>query len=402
MTASRSRGRVLLLSPQPYFQWRGSPIRVSFNVRALVANGYDVDLLVMPVGEDLETEGSRTFRTPNVLGVRDLPIGPSPAKAVLDIFLFFKAWSLARKNSYDVMHGIEEAGFLTLLLGGLFRTAVVYEKHSDPASYRKGFLRNLVMSLYAGIERITMRGADAVIGTGPGLVEGSRTAAPEVPACHIFDIPSSLAEADEAATAAIGARLRRRPGEILVTYVGSFAVYQGIDLLFDSMPLAAADERIRFVVIGGSDGEIETRRDRLREQGIDGKASLIGKVPPDELPNYLAASDILLSPRVAGRNTPLKILDYLKAARPIVATDNEANRLILNDDLAVLVAPSARGLADGILELAGDPVRREQLGRRGRRLIDEKYNFENFRSRLADCYDGLRKKGAVPYEQRKE
>jgi hypothetical protein len=115
---------------------------VSFNVKALVANGYDVDLLAMPVGEEREEEGSRTFRVPNVLGVRDLPIGPSPAKAVLDVFLFFKAWRLARRNSYDIIHGIEEAGFLAVVLGRLFGAGVVYEKHSDPASYRRGFGRS--------------------------------------------------------------------------------------------------------------------------------------------------------------------------------------------------------------------------------------------------------------------
>lgn len=386
-------GRVLLLSPQPYFQWRGSPIRVSFNVRALVANGWAVDLLAMPVGDDLAIEGARTFRVPNVLGVRDLPIGPSPAKAFLDVFLFFKAWQLARRNSYDVIHGIEEAGFLALLLGGLFRTGVVYEKHSDPASYRKGLFRSLVMSLYGAVERITMRGADAVIGTGPGLVEAGRRDAPETPAFHIFDIPSSLAEAEPGRTQEVRETLRKSTDEIIVTYVGSFAVYQGIDLLFDSMPHALeGSDAVRFVVIGGSDDEISRRRRQLEEKGIARRVSLVGKVPPDELPDYLAASDILLSPRMAGHNTPLKLLDYLKAGRPVVATDNEANRLILDEEVAVLVEPTPRKLADGILRLATDGTLRNTLGTRGRRLIDEEYNFENFRSRLADCYDRVCRK----------
>ena len=49
--------RVLLISPQPFFQWRGSPLRVRFNAQALAELGYDVDLLVMPVGDDLALPG---------------------------------------------------------------------------------------------------------------------------------------------------------------------------------------------------------------------------------------------------------------------------------------------------------------------------------------------------------
>lgn len=153
---------------------------MSFNLRALVKCGFKIDLLAMPVGEDLEIAGSRTCRVPNVLGMRKLPIGPSPAKAFLGIFLFFKALSMCRKHSYDVIHGIEEAGFLAVMLGRLSGAAVVYEKHSDPASYRGGLLRNIVMSLYGGVEKVTMRRSTAVI--GPGLVATSRETTPGVPA----------------------------------------------------------------------------------------------------------------------------------------------------------------------------------------------------------------------------
>ena len=34
--------KVLFISPQPFFQWRGSPIRVAFNLQALADEGYEV------------------------------------------------------------------------------------------------------------------------------------------------------------------------------------------------------------------------------------------------------------------------------------------------------------------------------------------------------------------------
>ena len=50
-----------------------------------------------------------------------------------------------------------------------------------------------------------------------------------------------------------------------------------------------------------------------------------------ELADYLAAADILLSPRLGSVNTPLKLLDYLKAGRAIVATATAANRMVVGE-----------------------------------------------------------------------
>ena len=114
--------------------------------------------------------------------------------------------------------------------------------------------------------------------------------------------------------------------------------------------------------------------------------AFVGKVPPDELPCWLAASDIVLSPRIAGVNTPLKLLDYLKVGRAIVATDHEANRLILDEKTALLVPIDSEAFAEGVASLAADRARREEIGSRGRRLVDETYNFGVFRAGLAKVH----------------
>ena len=138
--------RVLLISPQPFFQWRGSPLRVQFNAQALSELGFAVDLLVMPVGEDKAIPGVTLHRARNILGVRNLAIGPSLPKAILDLALFAKAAALARANRYAVIHAIEDAGPIGVCLARRHRTRLIFEKHSDPASYKKGFLRNLIMA----------------------------------------------------------------------------------------------------------------------------------------------------------------------------------------------------------------------------------------------------------------
>ena len=402
MSAAPARKpRILFMASQPFFEWRGSPIRLGFDAMAMARNGYDVDFLTLPVGERREVEGVRIVRAPNLIRARKIPIGPSLPKFFFDFVFLFQGLGMAVRRRYDIVHGVEDAGMVALVVGRLARAKVVFEKHSDPASYagKKGAMR-LVMRAYAAVERFVMRHADAVIGTGPGLVRQVRALAPKTPATVVSDIPSSLAEPDPDGVRRARAKLEElapgnsredgAPAPVFATYVGSFATYQGIDLLFAAMPPALrACPALRFAVIGGTPQEIAERRAALAAEGLADRVAFVGKVPPDELPSWLAASDILLSPRVAGVNTPLKLLDYLKVGRAIVATDHEANRLILDETTALLVPLAPEAFADGVAALARDRARREAIGSRGRRLVDEKYNFGVFRAGLAKVHGAV-------------
>jgi len=379
--------RILLISPQPFFQWRGSPIRVGFDLQALVELGYEVDFLTLPVGEEKEIPGVRIIRVPNLFRVRTVPIGPSAVKLAFDVLLLLKGLSLAVHRRYDVIHGVEDAGAVGVVIAAVTRSKLVFEKHSDPSSYNKGFLRSILMKVYAAVERRTARYSDAVIGTGPGLVEQVRNMNVCNQVFAIPHIPSSLLEAESKKTEEVRLSMKKHPNEVLAMYVGSFAVYQGVDLMFEAIArIAGGSIAVRFIIIGGTPDEIEERKQWLKVNSAEDPVSFLGKIPPDELPAYLAASDILLSPRLGGVNTPLKILDYFKARGAIVATDVESNRLLLNDETAIFTPVDAAGFAAGIQKAVEDEGLRKRIATNGRKLIDEKYNFREFSRVLGECY----------------
>ncbi|MBQ7666619.1 MAG: glycosyltransferase family 4 protein [Kiritimatiellae bacterium] len=379
--------RVLFIASQPYFEWRGSPIRLRFDLMALSQSGFDVDFLTLPIGEDRPVDGVRIVRCPNPFFARRIAIGPSPLKLAFDCIMFVEALFMVCRRRYDVVHGVEDCGVLALALARLCRAKAVFEKHSDAGSYKRG----LLIRAYSAVERFVMRRADAVIGTGPGLVRqvealGEKAAK----AFCVSDIPSSLAEPDAAAASAARARFAAGPGDVLACYVGSFASYQGIDLLFSSIPPALEKApNLKFVIVGGTPDEIAQRREFLRGRGCEDRVVFAGKIPPDDLPSALAACDILLSPRIQGLNTPLKLLDYLKVARAIVATDHPANRLILDESVARFAPPDAGSFASAVSALALDGAARAALSSRCRHLVDERYNFAVFKRGIAAVYTAI-------------
>jgi glycosyltransferase involved in cell wall biosynthesis len=363
---------------------------VGFDLLALGELGYEVDLLTLPIGEDKAVPGVRILRLPNLIGIRQISIGPSFAKLIFDFIMLFSALRLVSRNQYHAIHGVEDAAAVGVLVSKFAGIPLVFEKHSDPGSYKHGGLKNIIMSLYAKVEGWTIRRAAAVIGTGKGLVDQAETIKPGIAAHHIMDIPSSLIEADPEKAQRARASLQQSPDETLVLYVGSFAAYQGIDLLFEAIPIVLKECPLaRFVIYGGSEEEWTVRKRHLESLGLSKQVTFAGFIDPDELPHTLAGMDILLSPRITGTNTPLKLLDYLKAGRVIVATDTEANRLILDETVCILGKPEPAEYAQAICLAIQDPERRQRISSKGHDLISSTYNYAEFKNRLADCYTGV-------------
>lgn len=381
--------KILFIASQPFFEKRGSPIRLGFDLLSLSELGYKVDFLTLPIGEDREIPNVTIHRAPNPFNAKKISIGPSPLKLFFDTLLFFMALSCAMKNKYAVIHGVEDCGLIALIVGRLFRTSVVFERHSDPASYgnAKG-IKGLLVRIYSKVEKFVMRSSDAVICTGPGLVENAIKYGRASRACLIPDIPSSLAEAERDEISGLRSKFVSDANEVLICYVGSFAVYQGIDLLFASIPLVLKkDPKARFVIIGGSEKEIAERKAALKSEGLESRVNFAGFIDPDQLPTYLSSMDILLSPRISGMNTPLKLLDYLKASVAIVATDCEANRLILDSKTAMLTRLTPESFAGGILRLSSDPDLRYRLTEGGKAILASRHNFAFFKDGLRQCYE---------------
>jgi glycosyltransferase involved in cell wall biosynthesis len=69
---------------------------------------------------------------------------------------------------------------------------------------------------------------------------------------------------------------------------------------------------------------------------------------------YLQSAQVLVSPRIYGTNTPLKIYENLSMGRVIVATRIWSHTQVLDDTVCYLVEPDAASLAGGLLSALTD------------------------------------------------
>jgi glycosyltransferase involved in cell wall biosynthesis len=114
-----------------------------------------------------------------------------------------------------------------------------------------------------------------------------------------------------------------------------------------------------------------------------------GERQAEEIPIFLQAADVLASPRSRGTNTPLKIYQYLRAGRPIVATRLVTHTQVLSDDTAILTGATPAEFAAGILDAIGNPARAAELGRRAKELAATKYSDEAYVERTRQACAAL-------------
>ena len=97
-----------------------------------------------------------------------------------------------------------------------------------------------------------------------------------------------------------------------------------------------------------------------------------------------------MSPRIKGINTPLKIFSYLHSGKALLATDLPTHTQVLDNQAAMLAAPSPEEFSKAMLRLTEDENLRAQLGISGRRLIDERFSYAVFRQTANSLFDWLK------------
>jgi glycosyltransferase involved in cell wall biosynthesis len=176
----------------------------------------------------------------------------------------------------------------------------------------------------------------------------------------------------------------------LALYTGTFEPYQGVELLIESAAiLARTRPHVRLLVVGGEPQQVDKARGLARERGAADVMVFTGQQPARDIPSFVQACDVLVSPRIRGTNTPLKIYSYLRSGRPILATDLLTHTQVLTSDIAVLVAPEPEAFADALAALLDDPGARAALAARAREVADEKYSRESYVRRTAQAYARL-------------
>jgi len=290
-----------------------------------------------------------------------------------------------------------ESWFAALVVKLLHGGRVVLDMHEHiPSEFAKFFprpLRSLVQNVTVRVMRVMARYTSLIILTRESFEEPWKGLA--VPRITVINT-NRLQPMCPALPETLRAQFAGCP---VIIHQGIFGETRGSYQLLDAVKrLVSEFPTLRCIVLGEYIyGSLDAYRARIHELGLDGNMVLLPPVPFEEVPAYISLAQvglILFQPGQLNHTLamPHKLFDYMREARPVVAPDFavEVRRIVKEADCGILVdVTQPEAIASAVARLLKNPAEAGEMGRSGRRLIEEKYNWQREEKVLLDAFAAL-------------
>jgi len=160
----------------------------------------------------------------------------------------------------------------------------------------------------------------------------------------------------------------------IVGTIANFYPTKGLEYLIGAADILRNDENIVFFIIG--DGELRPELEKtIIEKGLEKKIFLLGQIP--DAYRFLPAFDVFVLSSVK-EGFPWSLIEAMSAKLPVIATNVGAVPEIINDHKnGLLVEPrDSMGLADGIKEILGNDLLKNELGIQAHQTVLFKFELD--------------------------
>ena len=370
---------------------KGASTHILHNIRGLVNGQFDVHLLTPSDGllpnEDM-VEGAKVTRIPQDITQNFLARAAHFGKSILN--------HLALHHEYDVVHyrniwdGLsigqnkERLGYKT-----------IFEVNGLPSIELKYHYPGIEPELLSKIkeqEIATLHLSDAII--CPSNVTRDYIASLGISRKLVTVIPNGVSSSDFSPSP-----LPPREGRVsVILYIGTLADWQGLDIVIKALPKILEQKNVRLQVVGrGRSRQRKILSKQIRKLGLEGSVSVQPAVPHHEIPALIAEADICVAPlglndrNVTQGACPIKVLEYMAAARPLVASNMPIVRELVREDVdALLFSPNdPDDLARQILALLNDEALSKQLADSASKRALSKFTWHESQKKLLKVYEKL-------------
>ncbi|MEW6671032.1 MAG: glycosyltransferase [Thermodesulfobacteriota bacterium] len=308
-------------------------IQVMKMCQAMVQNGHEPILYAVKGNDSLEGLSKDIWRHYGIRNKFDIHrMKNSPYLKGYDIAI--ASFLHARRKNVDMVFA---RNAVAAVLSSLFGYPTIYELHQVPGGrIGPSWLRLIVSGKgFVRLVAITHALKQALLSEYPGWLKNKEIlVAHDAVDLERFD---NLPSPEEARSKL------NLPQKYTAGYSGSLYEGRGVELI---MELAGVLPEVQFLIMGGDPGSVESRKEQAVARGID-NLIFFGFISNTELPQYLAACNVLLMPyqkkiEVSGGGdtskvfSPIKLFEYMASERLIITSNLEVLCEILNENNSVL------------------------------------------------------------------
>jgi glycosyltransferase involved in cell wall biosynthesis len=370
---------------------KGASTHILHNIRGLVNANYDVHLItpndgLLPTEDTIE--GVRVTRITQNLEENFLARATHFGRSVLAHLALHADYNVVHyRNVWDGLHiaqNKKRLGYKTL-----------FEVNGLPSIELKYHYPGLDSNLLGKIkeqEIATLHLSDAII--CPSRVTRDYIASLGLSRKLITVIPNGVSASDFAPSP-----LPVREGRVpVLLYIGTLADWQGLDIVIKALPKILEHQDVRLQIVGrGRSRQRKLLAKQIRKLGIEEHVIVQPAVPHHEIPALIAEADICVAPlglndrNVTQGACPIKILEYMASARPLLSSNMPIVRELIREDVdALLFSPNdPDDLARQALTLLNDFELSKRLSESASNRALTKFTWHESQKKLVNVYKDL-------------
>ncbi len=177
-----------------------------------------------------------------------------------------------------------------------------------------------------------------------------------------------------------------QPGSFSIGLVKSLEPRYGIEYAIRSMSVVRNAVPGAILTIAG-EGSLRGDLEQItKDLGLGDTVQFVGRVDHEAVPQLMRSFDILLNSTVVPESFGVVILEGSATGIPVITSDvGGVREVCIADDTALLVPPGDdEAIAEAIINLAGDPLRRARLGAAGRDFVQGHFEWDRSVAAMLD------------------
>jgi glycosyltransferase involved in cell wall biosynthesis len=180
---------------------------------------------------------------------------------------------------------------------------------------------------------------------------------------------------------------------LTIIFSGVMYYHRGVDVLLESLSKIVKKFPDSKTILLGSGPELENLKKITNEKNLLKFVDFKGWVDREDIPNYLANSDVGIGPlnltEVTANALPIKVLEYMAASLPIIAKTGTLPESILIDKKNGFLIKNSTDLAEKLEILLSDSDLQRKMGEESLKMV-KKFDWEKITSMILEQYKKIK------------